>query len=118
MTGDAQNKDAQMWAMICHLSALCGFIGIPLGNILGPLIIWLIKKEGAPFVDEHGKEALNFQISMTIYVIVAILLTFILIGLPILLGLLVADLVFLIIAALKANKGESYRYPITIRFLK
>jgi len=117
MVGEAASKDERLWAMLCHLSVLSGYV-IPFGHILGPLIIWLIKKNESPFVDANGKEALNFQFSMTIYIFVAGLLCLILIGIPILFGLIIADLVFLIIAAVKANGGESYRYPITIRFLK
>ena len=64
-------KQSHTWAMLCHLGALAGLVGIPAGNILGPLIIWLIQKDKHPFVDEQGKEAVNFQISMTIYMIVA-----------------------------------------------
>jgi len=118
MVGDVPDKDTRMWAMLCHLSALCGFIGIPFGNVWGPLIIWLIKREESPYIDAHGKEALNFQISVSIYGVVAGILIIVLIGLPILLALMVADVVFIIKAAVKANDGQSYRYPLTIRFLK
>ena len=85
---------------------------------MGPLVVWLIKKSEHPFVDDQGKEALNFQISMTIYGIVAGLLIFVLIGIPLLIGLIVANLVLIIIAAVKASNGESFRYPCTIRFIK
>jgi uncharacterized protein len=105
------------WDILCHLTALAGFIGIPLGNILGPLILWLIKKQDIPSVDAHGKEALNFQISMTIYSIVAGLSIFILIGIVLLPLVLAANLILVIIAAVKASKGELYRYPFTIQFL-
>jgi len=114
-TGD---KDQKLWTMLCHLTALVGFVGIPLGNILGPLVIWLIKKNEIPAVDRHGKESLNFQISMVIYGIVAGLLAFIVIGIPILIGLGIADLVLVIIASIKVNNGEEFEYPITIRFIK
>jgi len=66
--------------MLCHLTALLGIIGIPFGNIVGPLIIWLLKKNVYPFVNEQGKESLNFQISMTIYALAAALLILIKIG--------------------------------------
>ncbi|MDY6852424.1 MAG: DUF4870 domain-containing protein [Thermodesulfobacteriota bacterium] len=104
--------------MLCHLSALAGFIGIPFGNIIGPLIIWLIKKNDFPFVNEQGKEALNFQISLTIYGIIAALLIFVVIGIFLLIGLGIFGLIMVIIASIKANQGESYRYPITIRIIK
>ena len=113
-----EDKDKKLWTMLCHLTALVGFVGIPLGNILGPLVIWLIKKNEIPAVDRHGKESLNFQISMVIYGIVAGLLAFIVIGIPILIGLGIADLVLVIIASIKVNNGEEFEYPITIRFIK
>lgn len=111
-------KQSRLWGMLCHLSALAGFIGIPFGNIIGPLIIWLIKKNDFPFVNEQGKEALNFQISLTIYGIIAALLIFVVIGIFLLIGLGIFGLIMVIIASIKANQGESYRYPITIRIIK
>ena len=80
MANGHPDKDARLWAMLCHLSTFAGMVGIPFGNILGPLIIWLIKKDEYPFVDDQGKEALNFQISMTVYLIVSVLLCFVLVG--------------------------------------
>jgi len=109
--------DERTWSMFCHLSAFAGFF-IPFGNIIGPLIIWLIKRLESPFVDFHGKESLNFQISITIYSIVAGLLCFRVIGIPILFGLIIFEVVMIIIATLRANNGEEYRYPLTIRFIK
>jgi len=101
-----------MWGMLSHLTGLVGFIG--------PLVVWLIKKEEFPFVDEQGKEALNFQITMLIYFIVAGLTTFICIGFVLTPAVWVADVVFLIIAAIKANDGYHYRYPwpLIIRLIK
>lgn len=113
-----EDKKANMWAMLCHVTAFSTFIGIPLGNIIAPLVIWLIKKDEFPFVDENGKESLNFQISMTIYGIVAGLLCFIFIGFVLLPIVLVADIVLVIMATVKTNKGEGYRYPFTIRLIK
>lgn len=109
-------KDERTWAMLCHLSTLAGFV-IPFGNIAGPLVIWLIKKDEFPLVDDQGKEALNFQISMTIYVIASIILMFLLIGIPLLVGLGLFDLIVTVIAAIKANDGVKYRYPLNIRFV-
>ncbi len=111
------NKDARLWGMLCHLSALSGFV-TGLGFIVGPLIVWLIKKDEFPFVNENGKESVNFQISMLIYAIVAGLLCFACIGFVLLPAVAIVDLVFLIIASMKANNGEHYRYPLTIRFIK
>ncbi|MFD2371149.1 DUF4870 domain-containing protein [Brevibacillus sp. GCM10020057] len=110
-------KEERMWAMIAHLSALIGFM-IPLGNVLGPLIIWLFKKETSPFVDRHGKEALNFGITITIYAAVSYLLLIVFIGALLLFALFVFWMVFLILGAVKANEGSEFRYPLTIRFVK
>ena len=114
----APDKQSRNWGMFCHLSALSGFVGVPFGNLLGPLIIWLVKKNDFPFVDEQGKESLNFQISMTIYGLVSALLAFVVIGFFLLGIVAVADLVLIIIASVKTSNGESYRYPVTIRFIK
>ncbi len=112
------NKEACMWAMFCHLAGLCAFV-IPLvGNIVGPLILWQIKKDEYPFVGEQGKEAVNFLISMTIYGLISAALSFVCIGFFLLAAVGVVDLVFLLIAAVKANNGQHYRYPLTIRFIK
>ncbi len=106
-----------MWAMLCHLSALAGYI-IPFGSIIGPLVIWQMKKAEFPLVDDQGKEALNFQITVGIAAIVCIALIIVVIGIPMLLALGVANLVFIILGSLKANKGEAYRYPFAFRFVK
>ena len=109
------------WAMGCHLSSLSGFIGVPFGNILGPLIIWLLKKNDSPFIDDHGRESLNFHISLWIYGIVSGLLWFTVILIPLVLifwGLeFIAGVVYSIIAAVKASNGERYRYPFTLRLI-
>jgi len=110
-------RDENMWAMFCHLSALAGFV-IPLGNIIGPLVIWLIKKDEFPLVNDQGKEALNFQISMTIFFIASAILIIILIGIVLLIGLALFDIIVTVIAMVKANEGVAYRYPLNIRFIK
>jgi uncharacterized Tic20 family protein len=111
------SKDERTWGMIAHLSAFSGFI-IPFGNILGPLIVWLIKREEMPFVNEQGKEALNFGISMTIYAAISYILVFILVGILLLIGLGIFWIVVVIMASIRANEGKSYRYPLSIRFIK
>ncbi len=111
-----ENREERMWAMFCHLSGLVGFI-FPFGNIIAPLVIWLVKKEEYPLVNDQGKEALNFQISMTIYIIASVILIILIIGIPLLIILGIFSLIVVIIAAIKANEGEKYRYPLTIRFL-
>ncbi|GEB31114.1 putative Tic20 family protein [Brevibacillus sp. 1238] len=110
-------KDERMWAMIVHLSALAGFL-IPFGNVLGPLVIWLVKREEGEFFQEHGKEALNFGISITIYAAISGLLLIVFIGAILLTALFIFWIVFVVIAAVRANEGKSYRYPLTLRFVK
>ena len=113
------SKDARMWAMLCHLAGLAGYVvPVVISGIIAPLIVWQIKKDEHPFVDEQGKEAVNFQISMLIYSVICIPLIFICIGIILLVAIGVVDIVFLLIAAVKANNGEHYRYPICIRFIK
>ena len=107
----------RQWALICHLSAFSGFI-IPFGNIVAPLIIWSAKKEEFPMVEEHGKEVINFQISFTIWIGIALLFTILLIGFPVLVVLGILEVVCIIIGALKADRGELYSYPLTVRFIK
>ena len=102
--------------MMCHLSAFAAFF-VPLGNIWGPLIFWLIKKDEIPEVDLHGKESLNFQISMTIYFVVSAFLILLLIGIPMLIAAGVYWMVAVILASVRANNGELYRYPLAIRFI-
>ncbi|MFD1143438.1 DUF4870 domain-containing protein [Larkinella insperata] len=110
-------SDERMWGMLAHLSALAGFL-IPFGNIIGPVVVWQIQKDKSAFVDYHGKEALNFQITMTIALGIALLLVILLIGLPILVVLGLVSVVFSILAGVKANNGEYYRYPFTFRFIQ
>ena len=115
---ETPDRDTRMWAMFCHLAGLALLIGIPAANILGPLIVWQIKKEQHPFIDAHGKESMNFQISMFIYGLVAALLIFVCVGMVLLPAVVVVDIIFVIIAGIKANDGQAYRYPLTIRFIK
>lgn len=107
-----------MWGMLAHLSAFAGLVVPFIGQVLGPLVIWLIKRETMPFVNDQGKEALNFQITITIAFAVAAVLVFAVIGLLLLPLIAIADIIMTIIAAVKANEGVAYRYPITLRFIK
>ncbi len=109
-------KDERTWAMVAHLSAFCGHF-IPFGHIVGPLLIWILKKDSLPLVNDQGKEAMNFQITYTIYFIVAGVLCFVFIGCIILPIIWIIYLILIIIAAVRANEGISYRYPATLRFL-
>ena len=110
-------KDERMWGMFCHLIAFSGYL-IPFGSVLGPLIIWLIKKDEMPFVDDQGKESLNFQLTMLIAVIISAILMLVFIGFLLLGVLIIFQIVVVIVASIKANDGIKYRYPYTIRFIK
>lgn len=113
----APGSEERNWAVGAHLSALLGaFTGI--GAILGPLIVWLIKKDTMPFVDDQGKEALNFQITVLLAAIVCVVLMLVAIGFLLLVVLSIADLIFIIIAAVKASEGVAYRYPLNLRLIK
>lgn len=111
------SQDARTLGMLCHLAAFAGLL-IPFGNIVGPLVVWLVKKDEIPFVDDQGKESLNFQITMAIAGIVCVFLCFVLIGFLLVPLLALAWLVFTVLAAVKANGGEYYRYPFAIRLIR
>jgi uncharacterized protein len=104
--------------VLCHATALAGFFVPWAGHILGPLIVWLAKRGDSPEIDGHGKESLNFQISMLIYSLIAGVLCLVLVGF-VLLGILhILNLVLVIIASIQASEGKLYRYPISIRLIK
>jgi len=110
-------QDERTWGMIAHLAALAGFI-VPFGNILGPLVVWLAKREHSVFVGLEAREALNFNITLAIGAVVCFLLLRLSIGVLFAAMLAVFWLVMTIIAALKANEGVAYRYPFTLRLVK
>jgi uncharacterized Tic20 family protein len=112
------SSDIRTWCVLCHAAALLGLFFHFLGHLLGPLIVWLVKRGDSPEVDAHGKESLNFQISMLIYDAIAAILCIVLIGIPILIALWVLNTVLVIIASIQASEGKFYRYPITIRLIK
>lgn len=133
----AQANPSRTWEVLCHVAALSAFIGVPFGNIAGPLIVWAMKRAEIPDVEHHGKESLNFQITSTIALFVLTAMGFVcfalaavipLVGLLFLIpgGLialagtvvLLGNLVLTIVATLKASEGVPYRYPFTIRFVK
>jgi uncharacterized Tic20 family protein len=111
------SAEIRTWCVLCHASALLGLFFHFFGHLLGPLVVWLIKRDASPEIDANGRESLNFQLSMLIYDIVAGILCIVLIGIPILIALWVLNTVFVIIASVKTSNGEFYRYPFTIRFL-
>jgi uncharacterized Tic20 family protein len=112
------SSDVRTWCVLCHAAALLGLFFHFLGHLLGPLIVWLVKRGDSPEIDAHGKESLNFQISMLIYDAIAAILCIVLIGIPILIGLWILNTVLVIIASIQASEGKFYRYPITIRLIK
>ena len=116
--GGSPTQEEKTFGLLVHLTALSQYIGLPFGNVVGPLVVWLIKKDSMPFVDRHGKEALNFNISVLIYGVVSGILTVIFIGILMLIALALFHIVVTILAAIKAHKGEEYRYPLSIRIIK
>lgn len=107
-------------AMICHLLPLAGALmpAVPVLNIIAPLVLWLIKKDSMPFVDQQGKEVLNFQITLSIVFFVCMLTFWLIIPMILAFGIGIAALVLIIMAAIKANDGVPYRYPFTLRLIK
>ena len=111
-------SNVRTWNILCHASALLGvFFHFP-GHLLGPLIVWLAKRDDSPEIDAHGKESLNFQISMLIYNVIAAVFCLVLIGFVFLAVLWVLNALFVIIAAIQASEGKFFRYPMTIRFIQ
>src|SRR5882724_7493248 len=112
------SSNVRTWNVLCHATALAGFFVPWAGHILGPLIVWLAKRGDSAEIDAHGKESLNFQISMLIYNLIAGILCLVLIGFVILGILHILNLVLVIVASIQASEGKLYRYPITIRLIK
>lgn len=110
------DQETKTWAMILHLSVFAGCL-VPIAGLIAPILIWQLKKEQLPALDAHGKEVVNFLISMFIYGVVAVALSFLLIGIPLALALVVAGVVLPIMGAIKANNGEFFRYPWMIRLV-
>ena len=109
-------QEEKTWGMLAHLSSLAGFI-IPFGNVLGPLVVWLVKKDSMPFVADQGKEALNFNITVAIAALVSFVLMLVVIGFVLLALVAVGWLVLTILATIESNKGVAYRYPFTLRLI-
>ena len=117
VTPTGPSAEAKQWAMLTHVAAFAAFF-IPFGNIIGPLLVWQFKKDLGSFVEQNGKEAVNFQITVAIAAVVCMMLIFAVIGALLLPVLGLTWLIFTIIAGVKANDGIAYRYPLTIRFIK
>ena len=123
------SAEEKQWAMFAHLSALVGGIltsgwAGSIGCFIGPLVIWLVKKDTMPFVDDQAKEALNFNITVSAIFLILLILTFLSLGIgalitvPVMLIVGIAALVFIVIAAIKSNEGVAYRYPFALRLIK
>jgi uncharacterized Tic20 family protein len=107
--------DEKLWATLVHLSPLvAGIVGLP---FLGPLVIYLVLRDRGPFVRWHSAQALNFQLTVLIAYVVSAILSIVIIGFFLLIAVAIAALVFSILAAVAANRGEYYRYPATIQFV-
>ena len=110
-------KEERQWAMFSHLGTFAAFV-VPFGNIIAPLIIWQLKKDESAFVVQHSKASLNFQVSLMIYTLASALLVLIFIGVLLLAGLFVFNIIAVIIAGVRANEGATYKYPMAIRFFR
>jgi uncharacterized Tic20 family protein len=109
-------EEERKWAMFAHIGTFSSMF-IPLGNIIAPIVIWQMKKSESAFVVDQAKESLNFQITLMIYVVISFLLVFIIIGFFLIFGLVIFSLIMVIVAGVKANEGEHYRYPMTLRLI-
>lgn len=110
---------ARNTAMVCHLTGLTSLLGgLHFAGIWVPLIIWLLKKDSHPFVSRSGAEALNFQISYHLYMLISGALVFVLIGFVLLPIVFLAWLVLTIVGTVKASSGSEFRYPLTIRLIQ
>jgi len=111
-------RDERTWGMLCHIAAFALFLVPMLGCVLGPLVVWLIKRDQSEFVADQGKEALNFNISFLIASCVCGVLVYVLIGILLGVALFFYWLAMTIIAGIKASEGVRYRYPFTLRLIK
>ena len=104
-------------AAVAHLSTFAGLV-VPFGSVIGPLAVWLTRRDRDPFIDQAGREALNFGITIAIYGTVLLVAALMLVGIPFLIIGVVAWVVLASLAAIKASQGETYRYPLTLRLVR
>jgi uncharacterized Tic20 family protein len=116
-TSTSASSNVRTWCVLAHATALVGFFVPVAGHIVGPLIIWLAKRQDSPEIDAHGKESMNFQISMLIWNAIAAILIIVLIGIPILILLHILNIIFVIVASIQASEGKLYRYPLALRLI-
>jgi uncharacterized Tic20 family protein len=117
MNKPMSEDEERQWAMFAHIGTFSSMF-VPLGNIIAPIVIWQLKKNESPFVVEQAKESLNFQITLMIYAVISFLLVFIVIGFFLIFALVIFGLIIVIVAGVKANDGEHYRYPMALRLVK
>ena len=112
------NSEENNWAMFCHLASFAGYFIPLIGSVLGPFVVWQMKKDSMPLVDDQGKESMNFQITVVIAALICAPLFLVCVGVFLLAAVGIADLVFTILAAIQASKGVAYRYPFALRLIK
>jgi uncharacterized Tic20 family protein len=110
-------QEVRNTAVAAHLSTFAGLV-VPFGSVIGPLAVWLTRRDRDPFIDDAGREALNFGISIAIYGAVVLVAALMLVGIPLLIVGVIAWVVLASLAAVKASQGQSYRYPLTMRFVR
>jgi uncharacterized protein len=113
----AMDQEVRNAAVAAHLSTFAGLV-VPFGSVIGPLAVWLTRRDRDPFIDQAGREALNFGISIAVYGAVVLAAALLLVGIPLLIVGVVAWVVLASLAAAKASQGQSYRYPLTMRFVR
>ena len=116
--GSVPTENERTWGMLAHLSALAGLVMPLIGIVLGPLVVWLARRDESEFVAAHAKEALNFNISVLLGALACMLLMLVFIGFLLGTALFVAWLVMMLVAAIKASEGQTYRYPFSLRLVK
>ena len=115
--GKTMDKDTRLMLALCHLRGFIGFV-LPFGNVIAPLVLWILKKDDVPELDVYGKEVLNYQITFSIALVIAFLSCFIFIGFVLLPIICIANIVFILSATIKVNEGKFYSYPFKITFIK
>jgi uncharacterized protein len=113
----ALEESARNTAVAAHLSTFAGLV-VPFGSVIGPLAVWLTRRDRDPFIDQAGREALNFGITIAIYGAVLVVAALMLVGIPLLIAGAVAWVALASLAAVKASEGQPYRYPLTLRLIR
>ena len=116
-TTESVDEEIRTTAVVAHLSTFAGLV-VPFGSVIGPLAVWLTRRDRDPFIDQAGREALNFGISIAIYGSVLVVAALMLVGIPLLMVGVVAWVVLASLATVKASQGQAYRYPLTLRLIR